>query len=103
MSVNEIEAGIGMRDLREDLKDRRDEIEARCAEAIRRHSEETKQRDREFSETMTILERQSATLKALLAIVDQFESLSPHKAPAAGDLNENHFIKQFERVENQRR
>jgi hypothetical protein len=92
-----------MRDLREDLKERRDEIEARCAEAFRRYTEETKQRDRDFSETVAVLERQKATVNALLAIVDQFESLSSHKAPAAGNLNEDQFIKQFERFENQRR
>ena len=92
-----------MRDLREDLKERRDEIEARCAEAIRRHTEEIKQRDQEFSETMAVLEHQKASVNALLAIVDQFESSSPHKAPAAGDLSENHLIKQSARFESQRR
>ncbi len=92
-----------MRDLREDLKERRDEIEARRAEAIRRYTEETKQRDRDFSETVTVLERQKATVNALLAIVDQFENLSFHKAPAAGDPNENHFVEEFERFKNQRR
>ena len=75
-----------MRDLRDDLKERRNEIEARCGEAIKRHAEETKQRDREFSETMAALERQKATLSALLAIVDQFENLSLHRTATSAEF-----------------
>lgn len=56
-----------MRDLRQDLKERRAELEARCVELARRH-DEAEQRAQEYRETVAELERQKEAVNSLLAI-----------------------------------